>query len=1414
MYRACAALFALVTWCAPAQAQSASELLGNVFGIPIERQDSPRVFQSQLDDQQTLRLQKALATLGYLKTGVDGQAGPATWNAVAAWARDRGWEPPTTLRRAHLDTLEQEAGTTTAEISNGATTAESPDGSVIGRVQAGLVQLGYMKTTPTGVLDQATGRALAAWARDRGWAAPTVLRQAHADHIEKEVQERNLGPAARTIANAFDMESGTSPSDTSYERLADETSPKPEMTVRWQEMPNTDLPGGDLRTGLTDQALRGITQAECAKFCLTTDQCTAYTLNLNGNICFLKRADGQLTPFRGAVTVMLAEQKLRLAPPPTRGPEPTLSDEVGWRLTDSMPTYHTRIRQKARPVGLSCSAEEESLKDLSADIAWSLQTGQPQAGRAVSVAWSGNTLTERIPAWLIISSSDRVRFSGIGHVALGPEAANPFGIKAGAGKTRAMVSLASRGAGHTGKIGIVPLEAGTSELTIELVGYLRGCEKEISLKTETLSFEVSPAAAEIVLGTPEGRASLTHRIDVKRVARTILLSEQRFLLLDAATGTEIIERAGSHLQVSPTHRFIAVEEGGKIDIVDMVDGNTTTQLDLGELSWGIGDSFAFTTTSPWATVSLASTFGNGLQILGQMTGPSCCTASPESTRVSIDLENSVFSILGKLGYRIGALQNPNYMLLSDAQGGYSSEGGSDANTNLQMLQSIGTLAPVTLALGFDVPGGFVQTGKWEDWSESSDNGPREKPFSDTLSIFRRVGLSASPVNGRYDGVLALGGNSRPVEQIFSEQLARIGIEVAQMTDGEQLLRPEKDRPQSHSAYDTDARLKASEKAMLRLQKEAKMAGWKPSWSLPEADTSGLPDCEHIVVDGKLEKGKILVPRDVVEVSTVRTPKGTAWVARSDCVAGATYGSLRAYAGYYVIDLSQPPSAGDKAFLVETGFLFENAIHQFWYENSFHIKADDDFILSVAPAKGAIALVDRGKKEFAWIGGALPNGDLLQDAWLTADRQHVLQLNSDGNFYVHPLTKNAEPVLSGRIVDDEIAVWTKDFHYDATAEAASIIDLKFPGHYAQYSLDRFGPARRVVGLAQLTLAGTSMSVEEQEVVALPPSLTGTIMSTPSGSIKADIQFDDTEVTSIAVFQDGQLSRSFARDELASTFEFERLKDARWISLVATTREGLSSLPVSIDLGPPKNRRSVGRVLAIGVNTYENPSLPSLNYALRDAGQIISALTKKEGPSPPFELLQGPKDRAATPEAILSAALALTADLENGDHAVLFLAGHGLRDANGRFYFATSGTDPQRLAETALSFEALQSALKTSRASITLLLDACHSGAAGGNANATNDELAKGFTQLGSNVTVVAAAKGRQESIARRETGGLFTNAVVRVIGEDRHNYDTDRNGRIEASELYRGVKSIVVDATDGTQTPWMTRSRVVGDYAIF
>lgn len=177
-----------------------------------------------------------------------------------------------------------------------------------------------------------------------------------------------------------------------------------------------------------------------------------------------------------------------------------------------------------------------------------------------------------------------------------------------------------------------------------------------------------------------------------------------------------------------------------------------------------------------------------------------------------------------------------------------------------------------------------------------------------------------------------------------------------------------------------------------------------------------------------------------------------------------------------------------------------------------------------------------------------------------------------------------------------------------------------------------------------------------------------------------------------------------------------------------------------------------------------------------------------------------------------------------------SGHGFR-YQGQFYLAAHDTLTTSVADTGLAWRELAARLRQSKARIVMLLDACHSGAAGTEFLASNDD-AVGALMAGvpSNIVVIAASKGRELSYeSSRLGGGVFSTAFASVISSQRSKHDLNRNGAIEISELFLGIKRKVliegrtvredyarahglseVDA----QTPWIARNKMIGDFALF
>jgi Caspase domain len=160
----------------------------------------------------------------------------------------------------------------------------------------------------------------------------------------------------------------------------------------------------------------------------------------------------------------------------------------------------------------------------------------------------------------------------------------------------------------------------------------------------------------------------------------------------------------------------------------------------------------------------------------------------------------------------------------------------------------------------------------------------------------------------------------------------------------------------------------------------------------------------------------------------------------------------------------------------------------------------------------------------------------------------------------------------------------------------------------------------------------------------------------------------------------------------------------------------------------------------------------------------------------------------------------ADRKPDDLLVLYLSCHGVKDQDGRLYFAATDTKLQRLAASGISSTFVNEQMGNSRSKrVVLLLDCCYSGA-----------FARGFAPRGGEgVELKERLQGRGRVVITAssameyafEAGQLtsdsaqpsvFTTAVVQGLASG--EADRDGDGRVAVDELYDFVFDQVRQAT--------------------
>ena len=232
-----------------------------------------------------------------------------------------------------------------------------------------------------------------------------------------------------------------------------------------------------------------------------------------------------------------------------------------------------------------------------------------------------------------------------------------------------------------------------------------------------------------------------------------------------------------------------------------------------------------------------------------------------------------------------------------------------------------------------------------------------------------------------------------------------------------------------------------------------------------------------------------------------------------------------------------------------------------------------------------------------------------------------------------------------------------------------------------------------------------------------------------------------------------------------------------------------------------------ILAIGVNHYEDQDLNPLNSAVADARGIISTFKRQEKLM--FERVHSRLIADGEPlrpdySTILDN-LGFLRQARHDDVVLLFLAGHGLNDDRGKFFFmprdARVDPDGSFRRARAISWQAFADALDLPARKI-VFADACHSG------GVDNDAMARSLMETGG--VVFTSSTGLQSSYEIDAGHGAFTWALIEGLGnEAKANLIDDQ--WISMKELDTYVSDAVSKMTRNAQTPL---THVPGGYKDF
>ena len=190
-----------------------------------------------------------------------------------------------------------------------------------------------------------------------------------------------------------------------------------------------------------------------------------------------------------------------------------------------------------------------------------------------------------------------------------------------------------------------------------------------------------------------------------------------------------------------------------------------------------------------------------------------------------------------------------------------------------------------------------------------------------------------------------------------------------------------------------------------------------------------------------------------------------------------------------------------------------------------------------------------------------------------------------------------------------------------------------------------------------------------------------------------------------------------------------------------------------------------------------------------------------------------DEKATKEAILEGLDWIERQTTQHDVAMIFLAGHGVNDKNGDYYFLPTSVNLERLRATGLPFMEVQKTIRNIAGKTLFFVDSCHAGSVMGGRRGMGDVngVINELASAGNGAVVFAASTGRQYSLEKQEwQNGAFTKALVEGL---RGKADTRHSGRVTFKMLDLYISERVKELTRGEQTPTTGVPGTVEDFPL-
>ena len=497
----------------------------------------------------------------------------------------------------------------------------------------------------------------------------------------------------------------------------------------------------------------------------------------------------------------------------------------------------------------------------------------------------------------------------------------------------------------------------------------------------------------------------------------------------------------------------------------------------------------------------------------------------------------------------------------------------------------------------------------------------------------------------------------------------------------------------------------------------------------------------------------------------------------------------------------------------------------------------DYVIS-GSANGFLMVYDKNGKEVASLIGH------TGEVWsIAVDGDRLVSGSDDQTIRVWNLKglgvdKTIYPMLSiftGK--DNEWVIWSKSGYFNS-----SVGGDKYVGYHINQGLEK---EARYVGSDKyfdtlfrpdiistlwktgsekkaIAYAGRTKKVKVVDIAqSLPPVvslLSKSDIKTSAASVEVEFSVQsDENIKEIIVLHNGERINTRGlkkkKNNNAKRVKIDLDAGENIISIKARNKFAMSDevLVYATKTSSDKNiYKPTLYMLSIGVSKYENPEY-NLGVADKDASAMSKMFKAQKGKIYKDVIVKTLLNKNASSDNILDELDWIDREATSKDVVIIFVAGHGVNDDKGTYYFLSHDANMERLRRTAVKWTEIQDTISNLPSKVILLADTCHSG----NITGTRRDITsavKSIINSGSGSVIMTATTGSGYSYEKTEWGhGAFTKSFIDGLGKMKADYDKDGTVTIKEIDLYvtNGVKQL----TNGKQKPTTIIPSSVPDFAI-